>query len=337
MAFEFKPSPAMSNHRRHHLASLALFVAALASGCGGGGSDDGGGSPPGGSTGNGAVVLLTTDEVNGRVESVIRSVNLGNRREQQFVAPSFVKGGVSVSRDGTVAYLVEGNDNYTIALTRMDGSAVSSFVWREARTFALGPARISPDGQRVAFSLNRINEDGNRGSATYICNTQGDAFCYYFTYLRDPGWNTDAQVVAVSDDRKQLYRIGVADNSVQAIGPATLDAAANPVGSADGRHIVFDSGIAEKLYALELASGQLRQLTAQGTGQFRPTVSADGQALLFVERCCGGSFPTAVLRAVRLDLNATINGGVQENLLRDAAGRIISASGQFGHTAATVP
>lgn len=101
-----------------------------------------------------------------------------------------------------------------------------------------------------------------------------------------PRWSPDGALVAVSrmlpDAR---YDVVILDAQGSLVREVTADRAldATPAWSPDGRFLVFSSdrtGITN-LYAYELATGQLRQVTNVITGALEPDVSPDGQWIAF--------------------------------------------------------
>jgi hypothetical protein len=319
------------------LWSAALVSAMLLASCGGGGGGGGGGDGGGNSSVTGSVVYLTTAQVNGRTERVIKVMNIATRAEIQFVAGSFVEGGPSVSQTGTIAFMTEGDDNVTINFHRLNGQFISRFNYAERVSFPISGAVISPDGRRVAFAQNRLDDVRGREDAVYVCNTTGQPNCIYYFNLRDPAWLGNSKVVSVSgNDRNRLFTIDVTNNRVVQVGPTSATQINNPVGTPDAQTIIYAGDVAvNKLVAMNVATGVTRDISRGGTGQYAPRVSPDGSTLGYIELCCGGGPNRGALRAAPLNLNAVFEGGVNTNLVRDAAGGIIFLSGaEFGVTAA---
>jgi hypothetical protein len=88
--------------------SLAVSLALMA--CGGGGDPSAGGNNDGNNGGSaltGSLVYTDSERVNGVLKDVIKVMNLSTKSLVQFVAGDDVRGGPSVSRDGTIAYMHE--------------------------------------------------------------------------------------------------------------------------------------------------------------------------------------------------------------------------------------
>jgi hypothetical protein len=269
---------------------------------------------------------------------VIKVLNIANRSAIQFVMEDGLDaGGPSVSQNGTIAYMTEGEDNYNIFFRRLNGQFIRSFNYAENLTFVLSGAVISPDATRVAFALNRLDNTRGREDAVYVCNASGQPNCVYYFNLRDPAWLGNSKLVSVSgNDRRRIFTIDITTGRVVQVGSTSATQINTPVGTPDGQTIVFGSGAGvTRLAAMSVATGAVRQLSAGGTGQYTPRVSPDGTTLGYIELCCGPNPNRGALRAVPLNVNAVFQGGVEVNLVRDAAGATILPSGnEYGITAA---
>ncbi len=306
------------------VASLLVALTLVACGGGGGGGTDP--SPTGGTspTTTPTVTPPTTGatgsivyEDNGR----IYVVNVATGAKSDFAALQFVSGGVSVSRDGTVAHLQEDFGNpggVFIRLTRLDGTLVREFgVQKDLSNINNnGGARISPDGKWVAFSIN-TDLGGNLGRAdrTYVCPTVGNTLCSFWNYNREPGWTADNRLLAVDERRTQIYRSNAnlsttpSQNRLDPIGPDNLQEAYSPEGTADNNGVVFSQGsiTLSRTFGLNIATGTVRQLLTGGVAQRLPLV-VDGN-LLYLQPCCanrnGGGTTAGILSSSmhRLPLN----------------------------------
>ena len=322
---------------------LAASVVIATTACGGGG---GGGDTPGGGgplTATGSVVYSDTERVSGRLERVIKVMNIATRAATMYVAGDFIKGGPSVSQGGTIAHMIEGDDVVEIKLTRLNGQFIRSFTYAEELTFPLSGAAISPDGLRVAFAQNRFSPDIDaREDAVYVCNTSGTPSCKFYFNLRDPGWLGNSKLVAVSgNDQKRLFTIDVVSDTVRQTGATQTSKIQNPTGTPDGQYIVFNTDGVGDLVAMNISTGATRNISRDGVGPFKAQVSPDGRTLAYLEQCCGsastgGTFAGGpALRAVPFDVNGVFTAGVTVNLVRDAQGNPIPIrGGEYGITPA---
>jgi hypothetical protein len=131
-----------------------------------------------------------------------------------------------------------------------------------------------------------------------------------------------------------------ASNNVTPVGPNNLDRAETAETTPDGRKVLFsnNSGV-PRVYMLDLARGTVKQLTSAGIGQYRPVASPDGKALFFVQECCqktpGSAGRTATRGAVhRIALNTEVTTATPyaQNYLRNDLGKAIGAAGRYGLT-----
>jgi hypothetical protein len=101
-----------------------------------------------------------------------------------------------------------------------------------------------------------------------------------------PRWSPDGTRIAISRWRQGgFYDVVVLDAAGRVLAEATSDRAVDtgPAWSPDGRWVLFSSdrtGIAN-LYAYEVSSGRLMQVTNVLTGAFQPDVSPDGRWIAF--------------------------------------------------------
>lgn len=149
---------------------------------------------------------------------------------------------------------------------------------------------VSPDGRRIVYTVNR------RGTRTlHIADLEEDHLANervlvesaLFEQAFTPRWSPDGNFVAYSFWKRGGYRdiriVDVRDGTMRQI---THDRATdgNPTFSADGRLLFFHSdrtGVMN-VYAYELASGRLRQVTNVLTGAYMPEPSPDGKTLAYI-------------------------------------------------------
>jgi Tol biopolymer transport system component len=174
----------------------------------------------------------------------------------------------------------------------MDGRRVRwTDGWR-----ALDPS-MSPDGRRVVFTTNHrgttylmmadLVTSPDRPGGHAVANVRGlvpsDRFDQAFT----PRWAPDNRHVAYSAWQRGGYRdIRIVDASDGTLVDVTHDRAidGDPVFSPDGRWLYFHSdrtGISN-IYAYEIATRRLEQVTNVINGAYQPEPSPDGKWLAYV-------------------------------------------------------
>ena len=328
--------------------ALTLTLALTACGGGGGGGTDGNPGPPAGPTPAAAGSIVYQGI------RFIYVVNVATGVQTEITPLPSIKGGVSVSLDGTVAHLQEDFGNpggVIIRLNRLDGSLVREFNVEKDFTNINnnGGARISPDGKWVAFSINTdLGGNAGRGDRTYACNTVGTVFCTFWDFRREPGWTADNRLLAVNQAQTQIYRTTAsltntpAQNILNPIGPANLREAYSPEGTADNNGVVFSQGsiTLSRTYGLNVATGVVKQLMTGGLSQRLPV--AVGSSLLYQQPCCannaGADSLSSKIHRIPLNINATIDsptGFVNQpgNVLRFAAGEL-RTNERYGYTPA---
>ncbi|HEY5146120.1 MAG TPA: hypothetical protein VII82_05110 [Polyangiaceae bacterium] len=161
---------------------------------------------------------------------------------------------------------------------------------------ALDPS-VSPDGRRVVFTTNHrgtthlmmadVVAAPERAGAHALAHVRelvpGAAFDQAFT----PRWSPDNRHVAYSAWRRGGYRdVRIVDAQDGTYVEVTHDRAidGDPAYSADGRWLYFHSdrtGVSN-VYAYELATGALKQVTNVLNGAYQPEPSPDGKWLAYV-------------------------------------------------------
>jgi hypothetical protein len=150
---------------------------------------------------------------------------------------------------------------------------------------------VSPSGRQVAFVTNHagtatlrladMRPEGGLGTVrALVPSARGEqAF--------SPRFSPDGRRVAYSVWKSGGYRdVRVVDVDSGAFFELTHDRAndVTPSWSPDGKYVLFSSdrsGISN-VYAYEVSSGRLRQVTNVLTGAFMPEVSPDGRTLVYV-------------------------------------------------------
>jgi WD40-like Beta Propeller Repeat len=161
---------------------------------------------------------------------------------------------------------------------------------------ALDPS-ISPDGRRVVFTTNHrgttrlmmadVVASPSRPGYHALANPRqmvgGQPFDQAFT----PRWSPDNDHVAYSAWQRGGYRdVRIVDTRDGSYVEVTHDRAidGDPVYSADGRWLYFHSdrtGVSN-IYAYEVATGALKQVTNVINGAYQPEPSPDGKSLAYV-------------------------------------------------------
>jgi len=149
---------------------------------------------------------------------------------------------------------------------------------------------ISPDGRRIVFATNhrgtqtlRIADFKNGAIENARALVEGQSFDQAFA----PKWSPDNRHVAYSQWSKGGYRdVRVVDTNDGSFVEVTHDRAIDgaPVYSPDGKWLLFQSdrtGVMN-IYAWEVATGRLKQVTNVLNGAYQPDVSPDGKSLVYL-------------------------------------------------------
>jgi hypothetical protein len=176
--------------------------------------------------------------------------------------------------------------------TGLDGRRVRwTDGWR-----AIAPT-VSPDGRRVVFTTNHrgstylmigdIVVSPDRPRAHALANVRGLVPSARFDQAFTPRWAPDNRHVAYSSWQHGGYRdVRIVDTVDGSFVEVTHDRAidGDPVFSADGRWLYFHSdrtGVMN-IYAYEVATRRLKQVTNVVNGAYQPEPSPDGKWLAYV-------------------------------------------------------
>ncbi len=214
-------------------------------------------------------------------QSSVFEYNLETKASKRIVAG--VRSSLSISPDGASLYYAKATRSNPFWSEFFDLYRYDLSAKREVRLTrgqrAMNP-RLSPDGNRLVFVTGR---DGTTNIA--VANTDGSGVTQLTSFTQGeqvfvPVWSPDGsriafgfshgrgQSVAMVDSDGQNFRIVIA-------GPDARD----PLFSADGKRLYFSSdrtGIFN-IYAHDVESEELRQVTNVVGGAFLPAVSMDGK------------------------------------------------------------
>jgi hypothetical protein len=231
---------------------------------------------------------------------------IGSREDRrQLVIRTNGVSGVSFMPDGTAAFsssdVIENlfffNDLFELPAHEKGASGLGDarIRWSEGWR-ALDPS-TSPDGKRVTFTVNHrgtqtlmiadvvSRSDGQPGHA--LSNPRVLVGSATFDQAYTPRWAPDNRHVAYSSWLRGGYRdVRIVDANDGSWVDVTHDRAidGDPVFSPDGRWLYFHSdrtGVMN-VYAFELATGRLKQVTNVINGAYQPEPSADGKWLAYV-------------------------------------------------------
>jgi hypothetical protein len=174
----------------------------------------------------------------------------------------------------------------------LDGRRIRwSDGWR-----AMDPS-VSSDGRRVVFTTNHRGTTSlmmadvvaaeDRAGTHAVANARALVPSGLFDQAFTPRWAPDDRHVAYSSWQRGGYRdVRIVDTADGSFVEVTHDRAidGDPAFSADGRWLYFHSdrtGVTN-IYAYEVATGQIRQVTNVINGAYQPEPSPDGKWLAYI-------------------------------------------------------
>ena len=156
---------------------------------------------------------------------------------------------------------------------------------------------VSPDGRQIVFCTNHrgtrylqiadIDHSAGDGTGPKLTHVRALVKSYQFEQAYAPRWSPDGKSVAYSAWIKGGFRdIRLVDVATGAVRNVTYDRAveSGPSFSRDGRWLYFhsDRTSVTNVYAFELRTGRLLQVTNVLGGAYQPESSPDGRTLVYV-------------------------------------------------------
>ncbi len=192
---------------------------------------------------------------------------------------------------------------------------------------------VSPDGNRLAFSVLGLNSDLWRLPMNPTTGRPAGAPEALITTTREDSrgaWSPDGTLLAFNSDRlgdMNIWILSLGDGSERQV---TKGAGGDFQGnwSPDGREIVFFSSRAGNLdlWKVELAGGTLRQLTDHSGLDVNPFFSPDGGSIAF-QSDRGGRSELWVMRADGSEPRRVADVEASGHYMRWWGGRLLFASG----------
>ncbi len=236
----------------------------------------------------------------------LRGEIVGAREDQRaLVLRTNGVGGLSFMPDGTAIFssldvhenLFLFDDLFELAAGETSTSGLDDKRVRWSDGFRAIDPTVSPDGRRVVFTTNHrgtsylmmadVVPSPERASAHSIANVRPLVPSGRFDQAFTPRWSPDNRHVAYSSWQRGGYRdVRIVDTADGSYIEVTHDRAVDgdPVFSPDGRWMYFHSdrtGVMN-VYAYELATGKLKQVTNVTSGAYQPEPSPDGRFLAYV-------------------------------------------------------
>lgn len=215
----------------------------------------------------------------------------GRTESLQFATNEGTWLSVSMTPDGDTLVFDLLGDLYTLPATGGGATRITSGLGFDAQ-----PA-VSPDGTRIAFISDRSGADN-----LWIANLDGsDAHQLsdeQQAAVVSPAWSPDGDYVVVTRDAPVpefvLYHVDGGSGVVLTGSDEGFEAGIGAAFSPDGRYLYYAGATpsngpvedfpGEQILRLELATGQVEQITRGEGGGLRPALSPDGQSLVYGTR-----------------------------------------------------
>ena len=187
---------------------------------------------------------------------------------------------------GKIVY-TSGTDDLNIFVMDADGSNVRQLTNLPGFN---GYAAWSPDGKRIAFTVNPEKE--NFGARILVMNTDGSnqtLVTNFSSWL--PHWSPDSKQLVMESDRdaatagvSEIYVVGADGSNPVRLTNAPTSIDAMPRWSPDGKRIAFWSNRDgnPEIYLMNADGSNVTRLTNNSANDDRPIWSPDGKHIAFV-------------------------------------------------------
>lgn len=225
------------------------------------------------------------DKLNDRWENALWMVNADGTRNRFLAAGS----GAAWSPDGSrIAYVAKGEPaGQQVFVRYMDDEGATTQVTRVGD--APASLRWSPDGKTLAFTMNVPRRPENPFARAAIpAAPKGAKWIEPPKVVTDLHWRQDRQG-PVDEATRHLFVVPAEGGTARQLDPGDWEANA-PNWAPDGRTIVFSSlripnaqmaWRESEVYAVDLLSGAIRQLTHRKGPDGNPLPSPDGKLIAY--------------------------------------------------------
>lgn len=253
-------------------------------------------APPGNTTGPGGKTATTARAVNPGLKGTllfsfdlrIIALDLATGQTQNRLSGS----DLSVSRDGTVAYL-NTQSNIAFANARFEPQGVLASLEQDTHISQLA---LSPDGQRVAYTTQDLYKPG------VIVRSRAGQVLAYLERRASPAWTPDGRllVAAQKGDPAGLW-VSTPDLKTWRSIPLKVDDLRVARMSPDGKRLAFVSG--GTVWLMNADGSSPRALGSDDGSAYDVVWAPDGQSLIF-EGQRGALLGLSLKGEVRRVLNA---------------------------------